>query len=69
LIPTEKSAGKGKNKKIGRNKPKCLLYRGRNILLQNKLKRITHSNGLKAAESYKKDPQARFPKEALNAKA
>ena len=42
----QKSVGGKKNRKYGRNKTKCQLYRQHNVREWNKLRRILQSNGL-----------------------
>ena len=61
-MPKQSNAPKGSSRKVGRNKSKCEAYRAHGIRSKHKIKKILQSNGIKAAESYKRNPSKPFPK-------
>ena len=48
----EKAGGGKKNRKLGRDKLRCNLYRVRHTREKNKLRRVLQSSGLSAAHAY-----------------
>jgi hypothetical protein len=62
-MPEQQNVKKGSSRKIGNRKRHCDIYRNHGTLLKNKIKRILRSNGITAASSYRRDPNAKFPKE------
>jgi hypothetical protein len=46
------SKGKGKGRKLGRNKTKCLQYRNLHKREKNKIKRVLQSNGITFAKTW-----------------
>jgi hypothetical protein len=48
----QSAKGKGKGRKLGRNKNKCAQYRAMHTREKNKIKRVLQSNGVKFAEAW-----------------
>lgn len=49
------SGGKGKSRKLGRDKVKCAAYRASKVREKNKIKRVLASNGYKSAVKYARE--------------
>lgn len=48
----QSSKGKGKGRKLGRNKKKCTQYRAMHTREKNKIRRVLQSNGLAYAKEW-----------------